>query len=264
MMGHRAVTVVIHRDGDPHSRQLRLPLWGARALLIGAGLLGIGVIIGGVLYAPIVRTAASVPVLQSRITRLEAERAQVQQLARRLDEAEARYEQIREMMGGGIVATLPVPVGDPMLAAIPIVALAPEARDRFEAGPSIPVHWPLDQRGVITRGQVGPGPRDETHSGLDIAVPVGTPIRASGGGIVVELGEDAEYGLFVILEHPAEYQSLYGHASRLLIQEGDTVAAGQVIALAGSTGRSTGPHLHFEIRRGARAIDPRTVVREVP
>lgn len=264
MSTDRAVTVVVHRDGDPHSRQFRLPLWVARTLLFGAGALGIGIIVGAVLYAPIVRTAASVPGLRSRIARLEAERNQVQQLARRLDEAERRYEQIREMMGGRIVPELQTPLEGPVLAVSPIIAAAPDAPARFEEGPSPPSHWPLDRRGIITRGQVGPGPRDETHSGLDIAVPIGTPIRASGGGTVTELGEDAEYGLFVILDHPGQYRSLYGHASRLLVGEGDTVAAGQVIALAGSTGRSTGPHLHFEIRRGARAIDPRTVVREAP
>jgi murein DD-endopeptidase MepM/ murein hydrolase activator NlpD len=262
MTDPKAVTVVVHRDGDPHSRQFRLPLWAARTLLFGAGALGVGIILGGVLYAPIVRTAASVPGLRDRIARLEAERDQVQHLARRLDEAEQRYEQIREMMGGRIVPTMQAPLAEPILAAAPIAVLPPDALARFEEGLSPPFHWPLDRRGIITRGQVNPGPRDETHSGLDVAVPIGTPIRASGGGIVTELGEDAEYGLFVILDHPGDYQSLYGHASRLLIGEGDTVAAGQVIALAGSTGRSTGPHLHFEIRRGARAVDPRTVVRE--
>jgi murein DD-endopeptidase MepM/ murein hydrolase activator NlpD len=264
MTGSRAVTVVVHRDGDPHSRQFRLPLWAARGAVIGAGALGVGIIVGAVLYAPIVRTAASVPGLRDRIARLEAERDQVQRLARRLDEAEQRYEQIREMMGGQVVPELLTPVEGPVLAVTPIVAAAPDAAARFEDGLSPPLHWPLDQRGIITRGQVGPGPRDETHSGLDIAVPIGTPIRASGGGVVTELGQDAEYGLFVILNHPEQYRSLYGHASRLLVTEGDTVAAGQVIALAGSTGRSTGPHLHFEIRRGTRAIDPRTVVREAP
>jgi murein DD-endopeptidase MepM/ murein hydrolase activator NlpD len=264
MTGGRAVTVVVHRDGDPHSRQFRLPLWAARVLLFGAVGLGVVIVVGAVLYAPIARTAASVPGLRDRIARLEAERNQVQQLAFRLDEAERRYEQIREMMGGRIMPELQAPVEGPMLAVAPIVAAAPDEAARFEDGLSPPFHWPLDQRGIITRGQVGPGPRDETHAGLDIAVPIGTPIRASGGGVVSELGEDAEYGLFVILDHPEQFQSLYGHASRLLVTEGDTVAAGQVIALAGSTGRSTGPHLHFEIRRGTRAIDPRTVVREAP
>lgn len=260
----RAVTVVVHRDGDPRSRQLRLPLWAARLLLVVLGLLGVAIVLGGVLYAPIVRTAASVPGLRDRLARLEAERDQVQALAVRLDEAERRYEQIREMMGATAVPMLPDPSSSPTIALPPVRAAAPDAAPRFETGLSVPSHWPLDRQGIITRGQVNPGLDDETHSGLDIAVPVGTPIRASGGGVVTEVGDDAEYGQYVMLTHPEQYRSLYGHASRLLVVLGDTVAAGQVIALAGSTGRSTGPHLHFEIRRGSRAIDPRTVVREAP
>lgn len=260
----RGVTVVVHRDGDTHSRQFHLPLWAARLLVGGGTLIGVAVAVGAVLYAPIVRSAASVAGLKTRIGRLEAERDQVQVLARQLNEAEQRYEQIRGMMGGAIVPVLADLSSTPTPAVAPLAARPPEAPARFELGLSAPQHWPLDQRGIITRGQIGAGARDETHSGVDIAVPVGTPIRAAGGGVVSEVGDDPEYGLFVLLDHPEQYQSLYGHASRLLVQIGDTVLAGQVIALAGSTGRSTGPHLHFEIRRGSRAIDPRTVVREAP
>ena len=260
----RAVTVVVHREGDPRSRQFRLPLWGARVLVGGGALLGVAIAVGAVLYAPIVRSAASVAGLKSRVARLEAERNQVQVLARQLDEAEQRYERIRDMMGGAIVPVLPDLSSTPIPAVAPLVVPPPGTPARYETGLSMPRHWPLDQRGIITRGQIGAGARDETHSGLDIAVPVGTPIRASGGGVVAEVGDDPEYGLFVLLNHPNQYQSLYGHASRLLVHLGDTVLAGQVVALAGSTGRSTGPHLHFEIRRGSRAIDPRTVVKEAP
>jgi murein DD-endopeptidase MepM/ murein hydrolase activator NlpD len=264
MSNGRGVTLVVHRDGDPHSRQVHLPLWAARLILFGGGAVALAIILGVVLYAPIIRTAAAVPGLRDRIARLEAERAQIRDLAHRLDEADRRYEQIRGMMGGEIVPTLKPDNTGPMLALAPLVAVAPKTPARFEAGQSEPLHWPLDQRGVITRGQIGPGKRDEAHSGLDIAVPVGSPIRAAGGGVVIELGDDPEYGLYILLDHPDDYQSLYGHASRLLVEQGDTVAAGQVIALAGSTGRSTGPHLHFEIRRGGRPIDPRTVVKEAP
>jgi murein DD-endopeptidase MepM/ murein hydrolase activator NlpD len=263
-MNDAGVTIVVHRDGHPDSLRVRLSARVARVLVAITVVVGVAILLGVVLYAPIVRTAASVPGLRERVARLEAERDQVLQLARRLEEAEQRYAQIREMMGGDVVPSLAQPSIEPVLALAPIVAAVPGAPARFESGISVPSHWPLDRRGIVTRGPVDASPRDETHAGLDIAVPVGAPIRAAGGGVVSEVGEDREYGLFVILDHPDDYQSLYGHASRLLVHEQDTVSAGQVIALAGSTGRSTGPHLHFEIRRGSRAIDPRTVVREVP
>lgn len=263
MSGPRHVTVMIHRDGDVSSRTFRLPLWVARSALAAIAIAGVLVVLGAVLYAPIVRTAATVPGLKRRVAALEAENAQVAELSRSLALAERRYEQIREMLGGDVVPTLQVAEGDvPVPVAAPITAVPGDAPPRYEAGPSRPTHWPLPGRGLVTRGQVRPGVRDETHSGLDVAVPIGTPIRASGGGLVSETGEDAEYGVFVILDHPDGYQSVYGHASRLLVAIGDTVEAGAVIALSGTTGRSTGPHLHFEIRQGGRAVDPRTLVRE--
>jgi len=81
-------------------------------------------------------------------------------------------------------------------------------------------------------------------------------------GRVKETGDDPAYGLFVMLEHPQGYETMYGHLSRVLVARGDSVRVGQVIALSGSTGRSTAPHLHFEIRRGGRSLDPLSVVRE--
>lgn len=79
---------------------------------------------------------------------------------------------------------------------------------------------------------------------------------------MAEAGYDADYGLFVLLRHPSGYETMYGHASRLLVVEGDDVQSGQVIALSGSSGRSTAPHLHFEIRRDKKSLDPLTFVKE--
>ena len=66
----------------------------------------------------------------------------------------------------------------------------------------------------------------------------------------------------MLLEHPQGYESMYGHLSRVIVAPGDSVRAGQVIGLSGNSGRSTAPHLHFEIRRGGQSIDPLTLVRE--
>jgi murein DD-endopeptidase MepM/ murein hydrolase activator NlpD len=93
-------------------------------------------------------------------------------------------------------------------------------------------------------------------------VPVGSDVRATGGGVVREIGQDSAYGLYVLIQHPQGYQSMYGHLSRILVARNDAVRAGQVIALSGNTGHSTAPHLHFEIRRGGQSLDPLTLVRE--
>src|SRR5947209_8481121 len=81
-------------------------------------------------------------------------------------------------------------------------------------------------------------------------------------GDLVRAGTDPAYGLFVLMRHSSGYETMYGHASRLLVREGDSVQAGQVIALSGNSGRSTAPHLHFEIRREGKSLDPLTVVKQ--
>src|SRR3989441_194123 len=85
--------------------------------------------------------------------------------------------------------------------ATAVRARAPAGPLRSETGPSVPAHWPLDVPGFVTRGQVRPGDPAESHPGIDIAVPVGTPVRAAGGGVVEAVGTDSAYGLFVLLRH---------------------------------------------------------------
>jgi murein DD-endopeptidase MepM/ murein hydrolase activator NlpD len=86
-------------------------------------------------------------------------------------------------------------------------------------------------------------------------------VRAAWSGLVLAASTDSAYGLFVLLRHRGGYETMYGHASRLLVREGDAVQAGQVVALSGSSGRSTAPHLHFEVRRDGASVDPLTVVK---
>jgi len=96
----------------------------------------------------------------------------------------------------------------------------------------------------------------QLHEGLDIAAPVGTPFRAARSGTVVFSGFLGGYGNAIVLEHADGYRTLYGHAAKLLVSRGETVEAEQVIGIVGSTGKSTGPHLHFELQRGLRREDP--------
>jgi len=94
------------------------------------------------------------------------------------------------------------------------------------------------------------------HSGVDFPAPRGTPIYASAGGRVIFAGNRPHYGLTVEISHGAGLVSRYAHASKLLVKEGQVVMPGENIALIGSTGRSTGPHLHFEILRDGHFVDP--------
>jgi len=94
------------------------------------------------------------------------------------------------------------------------------------------------------------------HSGVDIAAPFGTPIRACKAGKVVIASWQGGYGNAVVLDHGGGMGTLYGHQSSMAVSVGQTVSSGQVIGYVGSTGNSTGPHLHFEVRLGGTPVDP--------
>lgn len=192
-MKSRGYMIMLHRDGALESRQLRVAGWLARLALVAGSIFVICLVLVAVFYGPTVRAATRTPFLDREVARLKAENARVTELARRLDEVEARYAQLRGMLGPNV--GLPEPA-------------------------------------------------------------------AAGGGRVKQTGTDSAYGEFVLLQHPSGYETMYGHLSRVVVQQGAMVRAGQVIGLSGSTGRSTAPHLHFEIRRGGQSVDPLTMVRE--
>jgi murein DD-endopeptidase MepM/ murein hydrolase activator NlpD len=97
------------------------------------------------------------------------------------------------------------------------------------------------------------------HAGLDIRSAYGSDVRAAGSGTVAFAGEQSGYGLTVVIDHGEGLQTRYAHLSSLAVHEGDTVESGEVVARSGNSGRSTGPHLHFEVRKDGRAIDPASI-----
>src|SRR5438034_1152383 len=281
----RRVTIVVHTDGDLASRQYRVPVWAFEAGKWGALVVGLLVVLFFAFAGPIGRAAARVPGLERQVARLEEENSRVQQLAAALNRAEANsqllvvrlgpvqlaaalnraeanYQELRTMLGVRAPREKGSAPTEDLVRAVAVRARPPSAPLRYEPGPAEPTHWPLDLAGFVTRGQVRPGDPAESHPGIDIAVPAGTAVRAAGGGVVEAAGTDPAYGLFVLLRHSSGYETMYGHASRLLVREGDSVQAGQVIALSGNSGRSTAPHLHFEIRREGKSLDPLTVVKQ--
>ncbi len=118
--------------------------------------------------------------------------------------------------------------------------------------------WPVQGRITSQYGWRNHPIRKENlfHTGIDIAVPYGTPIYAAEAGIVQFSGWTEGYGNLVILRHRDNSLSYYGHNLELLVKKGDTIRQGKVIAFSGSTGVSTGPHLHFEIRIKGRHTNP--------
>jgi murein DD-endopeptidase MepM/ murein hydrolase activator NlpD len=131
-----------------------------------------------------------------------------------------------------------------------------EARQRARATArqqtSLSFSWPVRGRLSSNFGWR----RGRSHEGIDIAAARGTPIFAAESGRVIRSGRMGGYGRVVIVKHAGSYRTVYAHASRLLVRKGEFVERGQKIAEVGSTGRSTGPHVHFEIRRRESPQNP--------
>lgn len=108
------------------------------------------------------------------------------------------------------------------------------------------------------------GGRAENHSGLDLAAPSGTPIYATGPGIVTKSGWGTGYGQYVEINHGNGYLTRYAHASRLIARVGERVQAGDHIANVGCTGRCTGPHLHYEVVKDGQRKNPSTYLAMLP
>jgi murein DD-endopeptidase MepM/ murein hydrolase activator NlpD len=111
------------------------------------------------------------------------------------------------------------------------------------------------RRNPLSRG------RYEFHTGLDICGPYGSKIKAAAAGVVVYSGWLAHYGYAIIIDHGNGYTTLYGHNCKLLVKKGKRVSKGQTISLLGSTGRSTGPHVHFEVRYLGKTVNPLKIIK---
>lgn len=123
------------------------------------------------------------------------------------------------------------------------------------SGCSVP-RWPVEGTLTSPFGVRRSGLDFGVHRGVDIAVPTGTPVRAMSGGRVAYAGTMRGYGRVVIIDHGGRVRTIYAHLSEIRVQRGQELRGRPVIGLSGSSGRATGPHLHFEIIRGRSAEDP--------
>jgi len=124
---------------------------------------------------------------------------------------------------------------------------------------SIPSLWPVIGRITSAFGETRFSPSSggtRPHQGIDIAVPPGTPIVAPAGGVVIIAGREAAYGRLVSIDHGHGYTTMYGHLKDIHVKPGDRVHAGQILGTVGTSGNTTGPHLHYEVRIHGQPVNP--------
>lgn len=124
---------------------------------------------------------------------------------------------------------------------------------------SIPSLWPVYGRITSSFGEVRFSPSSggtRPHMGIDISAPTGTPIVAPADGVVLSAGREAEYGLLICVDHGHGFTTMYGHLKEIRVKPGDRVKTGQLLGTVGTTGNTTGPHLHYEVRIHGRPANP--------
>jgi murein DD-endopeptidase MepM/ murein hydrolase activator NlpD len=209
--------------------------------------------------------------MQAQVLRLNALGARLTRMAG-LDTREFNFAQEPAMGGPEKRASAPTPAPDVLGALDRLGADIDRQRERLMALESLlldrkvsaavtPSGWPVEAGWVSSGFGLRTDPftgRSSHHEGVDIASRQGSQILAMGDGIVSYAGEKVGYGLMVELTHESGLVTRYAHTHSTLVKEGDRVAKGQAIALVGSSGRSTGPHLHFEVVRNGGAVNPLT------
>ena len=246
MADRRQLSFIVVPHGELETRSYSISYRRLRIYLGVAAILLVAFIVVVSSWWYVAAQAARVPGLEREVARLEHERERVAELARTLSEVEAQYERVRRLLGADAAPEGAEPLLPPLRQNGDAAGATPTA--------AVPDSWPLTEPGFITRALSDAG--GENHPGLDVAIAAGSYIRAAAAGRVAAAGDDPVYGNFVLIDHGDDHQTMYGHASELFVREGDIVQRNEVIALSGSTGRSTAPHLHFEVRRDGEPLNP--------
>ncbi len=245
------VTLMIIPDGAEARRGVRMRQWHYRAILGGLALFILGIVLFFIFYGKIMTKAVLADKFQEENERLLKYQYKVQLLEQNLNQTREIVSRLTSLAGVDIKFP-EMPDDSTLFASLDEAAMAAVQR---AAGPDLSVPSGLPVKGFITQDFIL---EDSTHyhPGIDIACAEGTPVLATATGEVVMSGFDAIYGNIVVIKHNDSTTTLYGHNKEILVEKGEKVLPGSRLALSGNTGKSTAPHVHYEIRVNDEPINP--------
>jgi murein DD-endopeptidase MepM/ murein hydrolase activator NlpD len=249
-MPRKEISVIVSGNYTPSSFRFSLPLPLARVLFGAACVAALAVAAALVLVLSGAYRLTRLAYLERRNRTLEAEFARVGVLRERLQRLEENSRKMAEMLG---VELTPPPVNWDSVPGDSEPLPGWVTREAWGSHP-LPSLAPVEDA-VLSRTS-GTG-----HEAVDLAAASGARVRATADGVVARRASDREYGKYLLLTHTGGYETFYGHLSGWAVKAGDTVLAGQAIGQVGSSGNSTAPHLHFEVRKDGRPVDPSTLIR---
>jgi murein DD-endopeptidase MepM/ murein hydrolase activator NlpD len=259
------IAVTISAATWSRSIQFRVSRSAGIGVLVGVLLLFHMGMLAVVLYGGLLREAREARGLRAENLQLHGQLAGLVELEEHVRELDSIRRAVLGVVGvtePDSVEGLPVTVGGMAEGARPFYRqLEPDSLLGQGAIDEIARHLeyvPLE--GPLTCG-FGPLGRGEVfHTGVDIAADTGAPVRAVGEGVVSFVGSDETFGLVLVVSHTSRLETMYGHNSHVNVRVGDFVASGEEIATVGSTGQSSGPHLHFEVQWDGKAVNPIAVL----
>ena len=249
-MPRKELSFFIASNYSTNSLRFSLPLWVARLLGGVACLLALLVVASLVMALAGTYRLSRLSYLEHRNRQLEGEFAKVKALRQRLEEVEAQSRKMATMLG---IEKTPPPVNWDSLP-LDSQPLPEWIRGKVWGTQLVPTMVPVDEYAVSQRAT-------EVHLGIDLAAADGAPVRATADAVVAQRGNDRQYGRFLLLKHGQGYESYYGHLKDWNVDKGDSVQTGNTVGWVGTTGKTTAPHLHFEIRKDGLRIDPASVLK---
>uniref|UniRef100_A0A7V3PSI5 M23ase beta-sheet core domain-containing protein n=1 Tax=candidate division WOR-3 bacterium TaxID=2052148 RepID=A0A7V3PSI5_UNCW3 len=249
-MSKKEITIFIFGNYTPNSIRFSVSLGFARLLFILMCIAALVVIAAVGIVASGAYRFTRLAYLTRRNQQLEQEFKKLSQLQERLEFLEAEREKLARMLG---VDLTPPPV-DWHGAATDSFELPDWITNQPWGKYPVPILVPVS--GYVISRRATPD-----HIAVDLAVPRDRPVRAAADGIVVARGTDRVLGRFLLLAHADGYETYYGHLSQWLVNQGDTVKVGQPIGKVGMTGQASAPHLHFEIRKFGKPLDPMEILK---
>jgi murein DD-endopeptidase MepM/ murein hydrolase activator NlpD len=250
---------IIAPHGTGTTISFNLPGRAAILLTILVLLFLAGLVFLGITYGKLASLAVETSGLKAENEALRAENRKIHEMESEI----ARLDEIRreiETWAGILPKQMPAPEPATEPAAVTSVWPRPYSyaimRPFYLTRATYPHGMVRPASGWVSRGFIDHEGGKTSHHGIDIAAAQGTPVRVALDGIVSSAGWDDIYGNLIVVEHSDSLTTVYGHNERIWVKEGDHVTKGQVIASIGNTGRSTAPHLHFEILVNNEPVDP--------
>jgi len=269
-MAKRYINFLIVPEGNPRSLKFKLSFFVTRVIVSVLGFLLVFIVVLSILHGKLLYEVIAGKSLKQENERLKRYNAKVVELKKELGEYKRFVQRVAQLAGVEYPKQSEVQLAyyhesiDPGDEEV-VLSFPEKEEEKISSSDSISTqpdslgHIPMGEpiEGWITRGfSIEIYGFGGEHPGVDFAAKIGTEVRATADGKIIFVGWDDVYGNLVAIDHGNGYVTYYGHNSKILVNIGDTIRRGEAIALSGNTGRSSAPHLHYEIRKDEVPVDP--------